>query len=43
VTDLTNAEALTRAGVPLGDQMDRFGITMLGNTLLRWGREVQCR
>ena len=37
------AEELTRAGVPLGDQMDRFGIAMLGNTLLRWGREDQCR
>jgi alkylation response protein AidB-like acyl-CoA dehydrogenase len=37
------AEELTRAGVPDGDPNDRFGIRMLGNTLIARGTEDQCR
>jgi alkylation response protein AidB-like acyl-CoA dehydrogenase len=35
------AEELTRARAPDGGPHDRFGIKMLGNTLLRWGTEEQ--
>lgn len=35
------AEEFARAGVPTGGPNDGFGITMLGNTLLRWGTEEQ--
>ena len=35
------AEEFTKAGVPSGNQNDGFSITMLGNTLLRWGTEEQ--
>jgi len=35
------AEEFTRAGVPMQGRNDGFGITMLGNTLLRWGTEEQ--
>jgi hypothetical protein len=34
-------EEFARAHAPTGGMHDRFGITMLGNTLLRWGREDQ--
>jgi len=37
------AEEFARAGVPTGGPNDGFGITMLGNTLLRWGTEEQKR
>jgi alkylation response protein AidB-like acyl-CoA dehydrogenase len=37
------AEELTRARAPEGGPHDRFGIKMLGNTLLRWGSEGQKR
>ena len=37
------AEEFTRAGVPVGGPNDVFGITMLGNTLMRWGSEEQRR
>jgi alkylation response protein AidB-like acyl-CoA dehydrogenase len=35
------AEEFAKAGVPTGGPNDGFGITMLGNTLLRWGTEEQ--
>ena len=35
------AEEFTRAGVPHGGPNDPFGISMLGNTLLKWGTEEQ--
>ena len=35
------AEEFARAGVPTGGPNDGFGITMLGNTLLKWGSEEQ--
>jgi alkylation response protein AidB-like acyl-CoA dehydrogenase len=35
------AEEFTRAGVPMQGKNDGFGITMLGNTLLKWGTEEQ--
>jgi len=35
------AEEFARAGVPTGVANDGFGITMLGNTLLKWGTEEQ--
>ena len=35
------AEELTRARAPDGGPHDRFGIKMLGNTLLQWGTEDQ--
>src|SRR4051794_13099165 len=35
------AEEFAKAGVPSGGPNDGFGITMLGNTLLRWGTEEQ--
>jgi alkylation response protein AidB-like acyl-CoA dehydrogenase len=37
------AEELTRARVPSGGPHDRFGIKMLGNTLIEWGTEEQRR
>jgi alkylation response protein AidB-like acyl-CoA dehydrogenase len=37
------AEELTRARAPDGGPHDRFGIKMLGNTLLQWGSEDQKR
>jgi alkylation response protein AidB-like acyl-CoA dehydrogenase len=35
------AEEFTRAGVPMQGKNDGFGITMLGNTILRWGTPEQ--
>ena len=35
------AEEFTKAGVPLGGSNDGFGITMVGNTIIRWGTEEQ--
>jgi alkylation response protein AidB-like acyl-CoA dehydrogenase len=35
------AEEFTKAGVPLGGPNDAFGITMVGNTIIRWGTEEQ--
>lgn len=35
-------EELTRAGLPSGTGNDVFGITMLGNTMLRWADEDLC-
>ena len=35
------AEELTRARAPEGGLHDRFGVKMLGNTLLQWGTEEQ--
>jgi alkylation response protein AidB-like acyl-CoA dehydrogenase len=35
------AEEFARAGVPTGGTNDGFGITMVGNTILRWGTEEQ--
>ncbi len=35
------AEEFTKAGVPLGGPNDGFGITMVGNTILRWGTDEQ--
>lgn len=35
-------EELTRAGLPCGSDNDAFGISMLGNTMLRWGSEELC-
>jgi alkylation response protein AidB-like acyl-CoA dehydrogenase len=35
------AEEFTRAGAPLGGPNDGFGITMVGNTILRWGTPEQ--
>ena len=35
------AEEFARAGVPLGGPNDAFGITMVGNTIIRWGSEEQ--
>ena len=35
------AEEFAKAGVPTGGPNDGFGITMLGNTLLRWGSDEQ--
>jgi alkylation response protein AidB-like acyl-CoA dehydrogenase len=35
------AEEFTKAGVPMQGRNDGFGITMLGNTILRWGSEEQ--
>ena len=37
------AEEFARAGVPTGGPNDGFGISMLGNTMLRWGTEEQQR
>ena len=37
------AEEFALAGVPTGGPNDGFGITMLGNTLLRWGTDEQKR
>ncbi len=37
------AEEFARAGVPTGSPNDGFGISMLGNTMLRWGTEEQKR
>jgi alkylation response protein AidB-like acyl-CoA dehydrogenase len=37
------AEELSRARVPSGGPHDRFGIKMLGNTLIEWGTEEQKR
>ncbi len=37
------AEEFARAGVPTGSPNDGFGISMLGNTMLRWGTEAQKR
>jgi hypothetical protein len=34
-------EEFARAHAPTGGPHDRFGITMLGNTLLRWGTDAQ--
>ncbi|MER5539561.1 acyl-CoA dehydrogenase family protein [Streptomyces mirabilis] len=31
-------EELTAAGIPFGSDNDSFGITMLGNTMLRWSK-----
>jgi len=36
-------EELARAGVPLGEHTDLFGLKMLGSTLLRWGTAEQRR
>jgi alkylation response protein AidB-like acyl-CoA dehydrogenase len=38
---VTLAEEMVRAGLPDVGVWDRFGIKMLGNTLLRWGTEAQ--
>jgi alkylation response protein AidB-like acyl-CoA dehydrogenase len=35
------AEEFARAGVPTGGPNDGFGISMLGNTMLRWGSDEQ--
>jgi alkylation response protein AidB-like acyl-CoA dehydrogenase len=35
------AEELSKARVPSGGPHDRFGIKMLGNTLIQWGTEEQ--
>ena len=35
------AEEFARAGVPTGGPNDGFGISMLGNTMLKWGSEEQ--
>ncbi len=35
------AEEFARAGVPMGGPTDGFGVTMVGNTILRWGTEEQ--
>ena len=35
------AEEFTKAGVPMGGPNDGFGITMVGNTILRWGTDEQ--
>ena len=35
------AEEFTRTGVPTGGSNDVFGISMLGNTLMRWGTDEQ--
>ena len=37
------AEEFAKAGVPMGVPNDGFGIQMLGNTLLFWGRDEQKR
>ena len=37
------AEEFARAGVPTGGPNDGFGISMLGNTMLKWGTEDQKR
>ncbi len=37
------AEEFARAGVPTAGPNDGFGITMLGNTMLRWGTDEQKR
>ncbi len=37
------AEEFARAGVPTGGPNDGFGISMLGNTMLKWGTEEQKR
>ncbi len=37
------AEEFARAGAPTGGPNDGFGITMLGNTMLRWGTDEQKR
>jgi alkylation response protein AidB-like acyl-CoA dehydrogenase len=37
------AEEFARAGAPTGGPNDGFGISMLGNTMLRWGTEEQKR
>ena len=35
------AEEFTKVGVPSGGPNDAFGIQMVGNTILRWGSELQ--
>ena len=37
------AEEFAKAGVPTGGSNDGFGISMLGNTMLKWGTEEQKR
>ncbi len=37
------AEEFAKAGAPTGGPNDGFGITMLGNTMLRWGTDEQKR
>lgn len=37
------AEEFAKAGVPTGGPNDGFGISMLGNTMLKWGSETQKR
>jgi alkylation response protein AidB-like acyl-CoA dehydrogenase len=41
VEQVTLAEEMVRAGIADVSVWDRFGIKMLGNTLLRWGTEEQ--
>lgn len=36
-------EELTGAGIPFGSDNDAFGISMLGNTMLRWSSPELCR
>jgi alkylation response protein AidB-like acyl-CoA dehydrogenase len=43
VDQVVLAEEFARAGVPTGSPHDNFGIKMVGNTLLRWGTEMQRR
>ncbi len=37
------AEEFAKAGVPTGGSNDGFGISMLGNTMLKWGTDEQKR
>jgi hypothetical protein len=43
VESVVLAEEFARAGVPTGGPNDGFGISMLGNTMLKWGTEAQKR